>query len=391
MKKLKLTKAIASILIAVLVLAINSIGVNAEWKQNSIEGNIQNGTDTFFFNNPEIIQGNTSSNIINGGIATIQDDWIYYKGNDSNNTEKYSINKIKTDGSQKTEIKNDLSDFNNLNVTGDWIYYYTWNPDTKKGSINKIKTDGSHETEIMHNDSERLLNYFDNLNVVGDWIYYKEKKTSPNAYYYNADYIYSINKIKTDGSQKTEIISNSDGIYDLNVVGDYIYYKTDDSQNHINKIKTDGSQKTEIISDSDSIYNLNVVGDWIYYYRYNLNTNTYSINKVKIDGSQKTEIISGSHHMYDLNVVGDWIYYDCNLDTNNSNKYIYSISKIKTDGTQKTEILNGSDNIYDLSVSDLNIVGDWIYYKETKSQYNIGKYINSINKIKTDASQNSNA
>jgi hypothetical protein len=76
--------------------------------------------------------GNTPGNIINGGYAAIQGDWIYY----NNASDDGKLYKIKTDGSGRQKLNDDVSSY--INVIGDWIYYTD-----DIGNICKIKTDGS--------------------------------------------------------------------------------------------------------------------------------------------------------------------------------------------------------------------------------------------------------
>jgi len=100
----------------------------------------------------------------------------------------------------------------------------------------------------------------------GDWIYYRS----------NDDY--RIYKIKTDGSGRTKL--NDDESYNLNVVGEWIYYSNGGDGNRIYKIKTDGSGRTKV--NNDSSLNLNVVGEWIYYANQGDGGRIY---KIKTDGS----------------------------------------------------------------------------------------------------------
>ena len=333
------------------------------------------------FNKSKMIQGNTVGNISNGGIATIQDEWIYYQGYNLEN-KKTSIYKEKTNGSEKTEIESDSYDYPYLNVANNWVYYIKRNTDSQKYSICKMKTDGSEKTEIENDlDSAR------GLNVVGDWIYYSKLNSDSKKY--------SICKMKTDGSKKKGIESDIESVQDLNVVGDWIYYYNDkatDSHTIIYKIKTDGSQKTEIlkaeiykikpnknekreiISGTDMFTSLNVVGDWIYGQYYNSESGKYTVIKVKTDGSGKTELTSGSYYIFNvLNIASDWIY----STTYDSQNEKYSIYKMKTDGSEKTEIENDLE-----SLRDFNVVGDWIYYSDNSGQ---------TYKIRIDGSQKSEA
>lgn len=309
-------------------------------------------------NNLGVVQnGNTSGNINNGGVATIYDGWIYY----SNEFDK--LYKMKNDGSNETvvESKEKTYDFNYLNVAGDWIYYteYIHISNDKKDpsiyAISKIKTDGSQKTKL----EETKQGCYDYITVEGDWIYYithnvKEFKD------------YEIYKIKTDGSKKTKLTSSEGDkdYYFLSVVGDWIYYR-ESAENIGNsticKIKTDGSQKTEVTTSSETYAYLSVVGDYMYYIS---NDRLY---RMKTDGSEKTELTNSDVKFCSgFAVAGNWIYYAGSSDSIQNT----SLYKMKTDGSKNTKISKKSktDKSYH---SDLNIVGDWLFYHSGNPLYKI--------------------
>jgi hypothetical protein len=62
-------------------------------------------------------QGNSSGNIVNGGLLALDDGWIYYNSVYDN----FGLYKIKLDGSGKTKLCDDYAWC--INVVGDWLYY----------------------------------------------------------------------------------------------------------------------------------------------------------------------------------------------------------------------------------------------------------------------------
>lgn len=98
-------------------------------------------------------------------------------------------------------------------------------------------------------------------------------------------------------------------------------------------------------------------GDWVYYYS---TGHTFGIGeglyRAKIDGSQKKKIVAGS--ISNINVVGDWIYYVAAVEDERSkvarvNKY--QLFKVRVDGKNYGKILD--DSYY------VNIIGDKVYYR----------------------------
>jgi len=68
------------------------------------------------------------------------------------------------------------------------------------------------------------------------------------------------------------------------IQGEWIYYSFNNQ--NIYKIKQDGSKPVKIC-DSDDVYYINAIDDWIYYLSV---VDNYSTYKMKADGSEKTKI-----------------------------------------------------------------------------------------------------
>ena len=139
--------------------------------------------------------------------------------------------------------------------------------------------------------------------------------------------------------------------------------------------------ETELITDDEPITNYeteyfdevrgNTVGnivnsgiaaknDGSYYYINNVGCifkfNPFSQKRVQINYDRSSN----------LNVIGDWIYYS------NNNNY-GKIYKIRTDGTERTKIT-------DDSASYISVVGDWIYYRNNDDDF-------KLYKVRTDGSE----
>jgi peptidoglycan/xylan/chitin deacetylase (PgdA/CDA1 family) len=262
--------------------------------------------------------GNTNGNTINGGSAALQGNWIYYV----NNSDSYKLYKIKTDGTGKIKLSDDMPKY--INVLGDWIYYSN---DSDAGKLYKIKTDGTGKAMLSEDDV-----YY--VNAAGDWIYYKNNSDASRLY-----------KIKIDGTGKTKI--NDDMSYDITSAGEWIYYVDESNGYKIYKIKTDGTSKTKL--NDNTSYDMNVADGWIYYQKSIMNSDDNSVPiglyKIKTDGTEETKL--SDDVPYYINVAGDWIYYVNNSDSN-------KLYKIKTDGSAKTKMCDDKS-------SDINVLGNWIY------------------------------
>lgn len=132
-----------------------------------------------------------NSRIINGKRLynpNIIGNVVYYV-----NSENNAIHKVNVDGTGDTKIYD--SKAYNMNVQGDYIYYLNYKDENEGYTddtvcIHRVKIDGTEHEIILE-----MENYTSFINVVGDWIYYTD----------NADNIYYMNLIKTDGSENLNL------------------------------------------------------------------------------------------------------------------------------------------------------------------------------------------
>jgi len=262
-------------------------------------------------------RGNTTGNIINGGIATIQGDWFFYAGciRRANGGGIYRIN---ADGTGKLRISDEPS-VAYLNIVGDWIYF-TGN----SGSIYRIRTDGTDREELIENKRDEFQAKLD-VCVIGDWVYFRD---------IGIDYA-RIYRIRTDGSDLERL--SEDNTRNLNVVDGWIYYSDKDSWD-VYRMKTDGSDRERLV-DISSDY-LNVAGGLVYH-----GSNHGGIYRLWTDGMDNELIYEGSSR--GINASNDWIYF---YDWDNE------INRMRNDGMY-VELISSDES------SRLNIVGDWIYYE----------------------------
>ena len=274
--------------------------------------------------------GNTVGNIINGGLATRKEEWVYFNHKPING---YVLKSMIDAHRVEIFIKKQAA---YLNIVGNWLYYAS----PKEGSsLNKAALDGSEQICI----SRERVGY---LNVVDSWIYY-----------INFDQGNRIYEIQTDGKCRCRI--NNDISSYLNVIDDWLFYVNISDNSRIYKISKNGTGRTRINGVSSGF--INVIGDWIYYCN---ESSGNSIYKIRQDGSNNTQLCIDNARC--LNVVNDWIYYS-NISAGNR------IYKIRTDGSDRMKV--NDDNSY-----WLNVVGNWIYYRNRGDNY-------KVYKIRSDGSE----
>lgn len=343
--------------------------------------------------------GNTPGNVVNAGFAAQSGDWIYFISCNINGTydntkdDIYTIGKIKADGSDKTTLlsENTQWGYGDLNIVGDWIYFISYSsPDNSEAdrvvTINRMHMDGSGRTKLYSTKEGNGEGFIAYVNVVGDWIYSTELNyngANPGES--------SINRVHTDGSSPSKLIveentATAGGFAYLTTNNGWLYYEKCGASagngkglDTVNKIKMDGTAKTQLLAGSssdESISFATAVGDWIYYATNNNMSSQSDIYKMHTDGSGNTKIIgktdSESLFLDSVNASNDWIYYHSVAGSTNY------LSKVRTDGTGSTHVATIGDGF--TGCFDVCAAGDWIYYDISSST----KKINEINKVKTD-------
>lgn len=291
-------------------------------------------------------EGNTNGNLLLGGMAAKQGEWVYY-------TDGYGhFFKSKEDGSSVTKLldSQEYSIYSNINVVGDWVYCNLGN------SIYKIKTDGSSKNKVVDGSI---------LTVKGNTIYFCQKSDKDDLNY--------LCKANIDGSEKATLTTLKDKS-NINIVGDWVYYTNDADNNEIYKMKLDGSNKMKV--RDEAVSQILVDNGYIYY------STTSGIYRINTDNSNPVCIVNSSNNMISFNVTNDWIYYT----QGGSNLY-----KVKSDGSGNTKIVDASTLKLSYpgirTIFSPTIIGDWVYYK-CALQGASDDYFTYLCKTKTDGSQN---
>jgi DNA-directed RNA polymerase subunit M/transcription elongation factor TFIIS len=246
-----------------------------------------------------------------------------------------SIYSIKTDGTDKRKLNDDISYA--INVVGDQIFYINTSDVSR---LYSIKTDGTGRRQL--NDE-----FVDCFCVVGEKIYYFGSK------YDEESSIQSIYSINTDGTgrQKLDEVDSDLSVSKLVVLGDRIYCIG--SFDGIYSIKTNGTDKRMLYEDDCSYETINVANDRVYY----VNEDEEAIYSMNPDGTDKrrenvkdSQLDDGTFLLGDpggtikryeengyerddfshINIVGRKIYY---LDED------FSIYSINLDGTDRQVII----------------------------------------------------
>lgn len=151
------------------------------------------------------------------------------------------------------------------------------------------------------------------------WFYLKNSKESP------LDTTYKYNIVGND----TNNIKNLGGIISTQDEWFYYYYSGDlFNSEGLYRSKKDGTNKVLMVKGS--IYNINVVGDWVYYVK-NIDDKHddlvvyHHLYKIKLDGTEKKKIVD---HVFDSYVVNNKIYYKIGIETVGRLKFMILIIQL---------------------------------------------------------------
>ncbi|MCX7921795.1 MAG: DUF5050 domain-containing protein [Clostridia bacterium] len=229
----------------------------------------------------------------------------------------------------------------NLKLNRDTIisddYIYT----IQSNALFKISLDGKKKIKLS-DDQISCISKLDN------WIFYINEGDDNKIY-----------KITTDGTNKTKVVDTKTSY--LGTLDGWLYY-TDDLT--IYRINMDGTIKTTITSSQiDVVSYFAIIEDWVYFRGFSWDSARARLYKVKADGSGLTPLSGDTPPGYKVTdggnsvsyyygnfecIQNDWIFY---VNTDDGNK----IYKVKTDGSARIKINEDSS-------SQLEMIGDWIYY-----------------------------
>lgn len=316
-----------SFVIAVLALSLSlgACGKNADTRseaENAHEIKVEDTTkaleDTVADTAVATEKIKSAANVDRAFAAAGDDGWIYFRGGRNvNGFGEYSLMKMQPNGSEITEVLDHCNPWY-LNVQDGWVYYSENN-----GVMMKVRTDGTDLTNMKEVDACAYLK------VDGDWIYYADRTTN------------MINKIRTDGSEDTELIK---GDMPMDYYDGWIYYT--DADYALCRMRTDGSESAKI-AERYSDYTMD--DEWIY-------LDSYAV-KMRHDGSEVTEIGNRLGFLFSLE-DDDTVYY-----TNQDELYR------RDSGEDESEIVVNGE------VTSFSVVGDWIIYYDAiqKGMYRIPK------------------
>lgn len=284
------------------------------------------------FYKDESTTGNTSCNLLNGGLFCEADDTIYFANPYDENT-LYTMN---TDLGNIRKISGDNVSY--LNVAGKYIFYTKrndkkeWDSDTflalSATGLYRMTTKGGNISKLYDDPTQVACLY-------GNNVYYQHYNKEKGLLLYSA---------KIDGSSDDMLLEEPCAPYAVD--NDTIYYTGTEGDHDIHSVKTDGSGKQTLFSGNFT--GLSKQGDYLYFLDMNDN---YALKRILVSGGTIEPLISDHVATYNVSPDGNKLY--CQIDDGTYNGlYVYDINNSSLD-----LLASGNFNY-------LHLTSDYLFYEE---------------------------
>lgn len=250
------------------------------------------------------------------------------------------------DYSQRTEgsdMSGDGMNLGEISQSGDQIYMVV------KNRLYRVNSDWTGRTKVTDFPVSSIF-------ISDEWIYFTDDPDISNLY-----------RMKKDGSERTKL--SEDNVAQYCVSGDMVLYSTKKSlaefneikkkamtsvdllleseAGTLNKMKTDGSEKTTLCKVSLEPGKIEIHGEWIYYEDYG------KLYKIKIDGTERTMISGKGRFGY---VTDTWLYFIALRDTGTDAYYNLDVVRMKIDGSERSTLAS-LDRVYFFTLDE-----GWLYF-----------------------------
>ncbi len=253
---------------------------------------------SYTFPNDDDALGNSSGNLLNGGLFC-EDDGIIYFSNPNDDGALYSMD-LNCENFQK--VHNDKVAY--INAAGQYVIYVRENYEREagKGDFFNLNSTGIYRLSKLNGNIKSL--YSDPAGVTslrGNYIYYQ---------HYNAEDGLEFYKVKLDGSDETHL--SRDAIIPAAYSGSKLYYcgVSDDHNIYTMNLANNTSNKLY----EGNCYNVMIAGNYIYYLSL---SNNYAIVRMNLDGSEPEIIVDERTAFMNVTPDGNYLYYQVDGGNNN--------------------------------------------------------------------------
>lgn len=246
----------------------------------------------------EHITGNTSGNLLNGGLVCEVKDTIYF----SNPYDEGTLYQMDSDLSHMKQIAKDNASY--INGAGKYLFY------TKRNDKKEIDSDAfmalrSTGLYRLNPKTKNMGNLYDDPTQVaalyGNSVYYQHYDQKKGLELYS---------VRIDGSEEKRLLEEACAPYVI--TDDAIYYTGMKSDHAIHKISIQGGS-SEVIYDGN-FTGLSRQGNYLYFLDMN---EDYALKRIALDGTQAETLVSEHVATYNVAEEEDILY--CQIDNQKDN------------------------------------------------------------------------
>lgn len=280
--------------------------------------------------------GNSSGNLLNGGLFCEYDKHIYF----SNPSDEGRLYVMDSDLSNQKKISSDTVSF--LNVAGKYIIYGRHNQNQIKTTENvfDVSETGLYRTTKNGKDLKTLFDsVVNNVILYGNTVYYQ----------HNSDHGFGIGKINIDKSKEGEL--TAEPIYPYAIQKGLLYYTgvSGDHNIYVMDLKTGEST---LLKKGNFAY-ITLASDYLYFLDL---ANNHALTRMKTDGSDTFVLVTEPTSTYNITPDGLYLYYQVDLGKNGDGDAIYR----RNLNTQETTLLKKG------SFSNIHTTSKYTFFKNGK-------------------------
>ena len=312
------------ILIALLVIILLVTGI-------FISNKLRNDKETIM--NAGYVNGNTASNLYNGGLFCEYNGVIFFS-NPSDGGKLYSMD---ANGGNLKKLTTDAATY--INADENYVYYVRNNSGDSldfefvafhRNALVRVDHDGEN---LVILDTEPCLY----ASLLGNYIYY---------IHYDEQEASTLYKVRIDGEEQKQVMD--DAVFTCNADGQYFYYNGMHNDGSIHRYDT-ATDSTSVVYEGNTFQPVVNDGEDVYYIDGN---SDYSIIHTNLKFNNPTYITRDSVDSY--NVHGSYIYYQ-RYDKDGS-----ALCMVKNDGTEEMVIKEGD-------FCDLHVTSYFVFFREYHS------------------------
>lgn len=240
--------------------------------------------------NDDNVLGNTSGNLLNGGLFCEYDGKIYFN-NPADEGRLYVMN---DDLTHLKRLSNDTA--TDINVAGKYIIYGRHNEKQQQSNDNIFSQSNTGMYRIQKNGKNMKTLFdavVDTINLAGNTVYYQ--KNTPSGF--------SVNQINIDKSNEDILIDEP--IFPYAIENGYLYYSSVKKNHYINRLNLQSKEK-EVIKEGNFAF-VTIAAGQLFFLDLE---NGHALCRMDLQDNKVTTLLTEPVSTYNVTANGTYLYYE---------------------------------------------------------------------------------